>query len=141
MSRGDGFAERRSARSLIRRITASLILGGTNTKKANWAEIKVLLPFGMLGACVGAYALLTLPTTPILLTLGAFTMFFGFRNIFGLQPVGLLSRGWAIPAGLAGGANRRGGGKIASRKARSSRRIVAIAYGASEVASLAGNRG
>jgi uncharacterized protein len=84
--------------------TASLILGGANTKKANWGEIKVLLPFGMLGACVGAYALVTLPTTPVLLTLGAFTMFFGFRNIFGLQPVGQLSRAFAIPAGLAGGA-------------------------------------
>src|SRR5467141_3594115 len=35
--------------------TASLILGGTNTKKANWAEVKLLLPFGMLGACAGAY--------------------------------------------------------------------------------------
>ena len=83
--------------------TASLILGGTNTKKANWAEVKILLPFGMLGACVGAYGLVKLPTTPVLLTLGAFTMFFGFRNIYGLQPVGPLSRAWAIPAGLAGG--------------------------------------
>jgi uncharacterized protein len=84
--------------------TASLVLGGTNTKKANWQEIKVLLPFGMLGACVGAYALVTLPTTPVLLTLGAFTMFFGFRNIFGLQPTGQLSQAWAVPAGLGGGA-------------------------------------
>lgn len=83
--------------------TASLVLGGLNRKKANWGEIKILLPFGMLGACVGAYALLTLPTSPVLLTLGAFTMFFGFRNIFGLQPVGQLSRAWAIPAGLTGG--------------------------------------
>jgi uncharacterized membrane protein YfcA len=55
--------------------TASLVLGGTNRKKAVWGEIKVLLPFGMVGACIGAYALLTLPTTPVLLTLGAFTMF------------------------------------------------------------------
>ena len=84
--------------------TASLVLGGTNSKKANWEEIKILLPFGMVGACIGAYALLTLPTTPVLLTLGAFTMFFGFRNIFGLQPVGAVPRVFAIPAGLAGGA-------------------------------------
>jgi uncharacterized membrane protein YfcA len=84
--------------------TASLILGGTNTKKADWNEIKILLPFGMLGACVGAYALITLPTAPVLLTLGAFTMFFGFRNIFGLQPVGAVSRAFAVPAGFAGGA-------------------------------------
>jgi uncharacterized protein len=84
--------------------TASLVLGGTNSKKANWEEIKILLPFGMVGACIGAYALLTLPTTPVLLTLGAFTMFFGFRNIFGLQPIGAVPRVFAIPAGLAGGA-------------------------------------
>ena len=83
--------------------TASVVLGSTNNKKANWGEIKILLPAGMIGACIGAYALLTLPTAPVLLTLGAFTMFFGFRNIFGLQPVGQLSRAWAIPAGLAGG--------------------------------------
>jgi uncharacterized membrane protein YfcA len=84
--------------------TASLVLGGTNTKKANWQEIKILLPFGMLGACIGAYALVALPPTPILLTLGAFTMFFGFRNVFGLQPTGQLPRAYAVPAGLAGGA-------------------------------------
>ena len=83
--------------------TASLILGGTNRKKADWGEVRLLLPFGMLGACAGAYGLLTLPTTPVLLTLGAFTMFFGFRNIYGLHSAGRLSRAWAIPAGLAGG--------------------------------------
>jgi uncharacterized membrane protein YfcA len=83
--------------------TASLVLGGLNRKQANWAEIKILLPFGMIGGSMGAYALLTLPTTPVLLTLGAFTMFFGFRNIFGLEQVQPLSRAWAVPAGLAGG--------------------------------------
>src|SRR5215211_118570 len=67
--------------------TASVVLGGANRKKVDWAEIKVLLPFGVIGGCVGAAALLWLPTTPILLTLGAFTMFFGFRNVFGLEPV------------------------------------------------------
>ena len=83
--------------------TASVVLGSTNNKKANWNEIKILLPAGMIGACIGAFALLNLPTNPILVALGAFTMFFGFRNIFGLQAEGRLSRSWAIPAGLAGG--------------------------------------
>ena len=83
--------------------TASVFLGSTNSKKANWAEIKILLPAGMIGACIGAFALLRLPTQPVLVALGAFTMFFGFRNIFGLQPAARLSRSWAIPAGLAGG--------------------------------------
>jgi uncharacterized membrane protein YfcA len=83
--------------------TASVILGSTNNKKANWEEIKILLPAGMIGACIGAFALLSLPTQPVLVALGAFTIVVGFRNIFGLQPAGRLSRAWAIPAGLAGG--------------------------------------
>jgi uncharacterized membrane protein YfcA len=83
--------------------TASVILGSTNNKKANWNEIKLLLPAGMIGACIGAFALISLPTQPILIALGAFTIFVGFRNIFGMQAAGALSRSWAIPAGLAGG--------------------------------------
>ena len=83
--------------------TASLVLGGTNNKKADWNEIRVLLPSGLIGACIGAFALLKMPPTPLLVTLGVFTMFVGFRNVFGLKPVGQLSRVWAVPAGLAGG--------------------------------------
>src|SRR5688500_13240134 len=51
--------------------TASLVLGGTNRQQVDWAEIKVLLPFGLIGACIGAFALMKLPTGPVLLTLGA----------------------------------------------------------------------
>ncbi len=83
--------------------TASIALGGINRKLVDWSEIKILLPAGIVGACIGAYALLKLPTTPILVTLGAFTMFFGFRNIFGLQSQQKISRAWAIPGGVAGG--------------------------------------
>ena len=83
--------------------TASMALGGINRKLVDWSEIKILLPAGLVGACIGAFALLKLPPTPILVTLGAFTMFFGFRNIFGLQSSEKISRGWAVPAGLAGG--------------------------------------
>jgi len=84
--------------------TASVVLGSTNNKKANWSEIKILLPAGMVGACIGAFALLSLPTQPVLLALGVFVILVGFRNVFGLQPEGQLSRAWAIPAGLGGGA-------------------------------------
>lgn len=83
--------------------TASMALGGINRKMVDWGEIKVLLPAGMVGAAIGAFALLKLPTTPILVTLGVFTMFFGFRNIFGLQSTKKISKWWAAPAGLAGG--------------------------------------
>lgn len=84
--------------------TASMTIGGINRKQTEWKEIKLLLPAGLIGGVVGIVALLKLPPTPILLALGAFTMFFGFRNVFGLQPVDTIHRGWAIPAGFAGGA-------------------------------------
>lgn len=84
--------------------TASMALGGVNRKLVDWSEIKILLPAGLVGASLGAFALLKLPTTPILVTLGAFTMFFGFRNIFGLQSSQKIARAWAVPAGFAGGA-------------------------------------
>src|SRR5207245_4931733 len=50
--------------------TSSLVLGGLNREQAQWDEMKILLPFGMIGDCVGAYALVALPATPVLLTLG-----------------------------------------------------------------------
>src|SRR3954465_2833747 len=53
-------------------IRASLVLGSANTKKANWANPPILLPAGMIGACSGAFALLRLPTEPLLLALGSF---------------------------------------------------------------------
>ena len=83
--------------------TASFVLGGANTGKADWKELKVLLPFGLIGACIGAFALLKLPANPVLITLGAFTMFFGFRNIFGVSSDSRISNAWALPAGLVGG--------------------------------------
>ncbi len=83
--------------------TSSIVLGGVNRKLVDWSEIRILLPAGIVGACIGAFALLNLPSTMVLVTLGVFTMFFGFRNIFGLQPEGQLSRAWAVPAGTAGG--------------------------------------
>src|ERR1044071_4288690 len=75
--------------------TASVVLGSTNNKKANWSEIKILLPAAMIGAWIGAFPRSSLPTQPVLVALGAFTMFVGFRNIFGMQAVGQLSRSWA----------------------------------------------
>src|SRR3979411_627245 len=45
-------------------------LGSTHNKKANWAESKILLPAGMIGACIGAFALIKLPTNPVLVALG-----------------------------------------------------------------------
>ena len=60
--------------------TAAMVLGGVNRKQTQWGEIKVLLPAGLVGGVIGVVALLNLPSTPILVALGVFTMFFGFSS-------------------------------------------------------------
>jgi uncharacterized membrane protein YfcA len=81
---------------------ASFILGGVNTKKTDWSEIKRLLPFGVIGASFGVFALLRFPSAPVLTALGIFTLFFGIRNALGIQTKGHISALWAVPTGLIG---------------------------------------
>jgi len=81
---------------------ASFILGGVNSKQTNWREIKLLLPFGIIGACAGVYALTNFPPAPILVAMGCFTVYFGSRNALGIKPEGNISPLWAVPAGLVG---------------------------------------
>jgi uncharacterized membrane protein YfcA len=81
---------------------ASFVLGGVNTRQTDWSEIKRLLPFGIIGASFGVFALLRFPSAGILVALGLFTMYFGFRSAFGIVPAGTISSLWAVPAGLLG---------------------------------------
>lgn len=81
---------------------ASFILGGMDKKKTAWSEIGLLLPFGLIGALFGVYVLIEFPSRPILMALALFTIFFGMRNVLGIQPVGAISRMWALPAGIVG---------------------------------------
>lgn len=81
---------------------ASFILGGANRKEANWGEIRLLVPFGLVGAMLGVFALLRFPPAPVLIALAVFVIYFGFRNVLGIRPEGLISTAWAVPAGLVG---------------------------------------
>lgn len=81
---------------------ASFILGGSSRKEANWDEIKLLVPFGLVGAMMGVFALMRFPPAPVLLALGVFVLYFGMRNVLGVKPEGLISTAWAVPAGLVG---------------------------------------
>ena len=83
-------------------LLASFVLGGFNTKQTSWPEIRRLLPFGLIGASLGVYALMRFPPAPITVTLALFAMFFGVRQILGVVPSGQISALWAVPAGLVG---------------------------------------
>lgn len=83
-------------------LVASFVLGGFNTRQTAWPEIKRLVPFGLIGASLGVYALLRFPPAPITVTLGLFAMYFGVRQILGIVPRGNISALWAVPTGLVG---------------------------------------
>jgi uncharacterized membrane protein YfcA len=87
---------------LVMDFIASFVLGGTSTKNVDWSEIKRLVPFSLLGAVFGVFALMRFPSISIMVGMGIFVMFFGFRNLFGVQPTGNISPLWAVPAGLVG---------------------------------------
>jgi uncharacterized protein len=89
---------------LVTDFLASLALGTHTRQHARWDELKPLMPFSILGVLIGTTLLVKLPEAPLLVTLGLFVLLFGARNVLNLHGTHLVSRHWAMPAGLAGGA-------------------------------------
>ncbi len=89
---------------LVTDFLASLALGTHTRRHARWDEVKPLIPFSILGVLAGTTLLVNLPKTPLLATLGIFVLLFGARSVLNLHGTRIVSRRWAIPAGLAGGA-------------------------------------
>lgn len=88
---------------LLLDFSASAVMGRHAGTLVNWAEIRPLLPFSLLGVILGAALLIKLPKEPLLTGLGVFVMIFGLRNLLDLHGDKPASRWWAIPAGLTGG--------------------------------------
>jgi uncharacterized membrane protein YfcA len=89
---------------LVTDFLASLALGTHTRKHARWDEVKPLLPFSILGVLAGTTLLVNLPQAPLLATLGFFVLLFGTRSVLNLHGTRTVSRRWAMPAGLTGGA-------------------------------------
>ena len=89
---------------LLLDFSASLLLGGVNFRQVDWREIRVLLPFSLIGVITGTALLLHLPLKPTLIVLALFVGAFGIRSLLNLHGDKLISRGWAVPAALTGGA-------------------------------------
>ncbi len=88
---------------LILDFSASIVMSGKTRKHARWDEITPLLPFSIAGIVLGVMLLVNLPKEPLLIVLGIFVMVFGLRNALNIHGEKLISRWWAIPAGLTGG--------------------------------------
>jgi uncharacterized membrane protein YfcA len=83
--------------------SASLVLSRHGRRQVRWDEIRPLLPFTVVGIMLGALLLLNLPREPLLASLGLFVMLFGLRYVFNIHGERIVSRLWAMPAGLLGG--------------------------------------
>ncbi|MES1998334.1 MAG: sulfite exporter TauE/SafE family protein [Pseudomonadota bacterium] len=89
---------------LLLDFSASLLLGGVNFRQVDWREIRVLLPFSLIGVITGTALLLHLPLKPTLIVLALFVGAFGVRSLLNLHGDRLISRWWAMPAAFTGGA-------------------------------------
>jgi uncharacterized membrane protein YfcA len=89
---------------LVTDFLASLVLSTHTRQHARWDELKPLMPFSILGVLIGTTLLVKLPEAPLLATLGLFILLFGARNVLNLHGTRIVSRRWAMPAGLTGGA-------------------------------------
>lgn len=88
---------------LLLDFTASLALGARNVRQVSLDELAPLLPFGILGAVLGANLLIDLPAGPLLVALAVLIALFALRNLLGMHGTRPIGRLWAMPAGLAGG--------------------------------------
>ena len=89
---------------LLMDFSASLVLGGLNLKLMDKAEIRRLLPPGILGVIAGTFLLVSLPRTPMLIGLGSFIILYALRNLIFLgRTAKPITPAWAWPAGLIGG--------------------------------------
>jgi hypothetical protein len=88
---------------LLLDFSASILLSGVNLRQVNWREVRTLIPLSIIGITLGTHLLTSLPMQPMLITLAIFVAIFGIRSLLNLHGDKIISRWWAIPAGLSGG--------------------------------------
>lgn len=88
---------------LVLDFIGSVVLSTGTRNQASWAELKILLPGGLIGVVLGVTLLISLPKGPLLGGLGVFVLAFGIRNALNIHGSKIISRWWGIPAGLTGG--------------------------------------
>ena len=84
-------------------LCAAVINVSRDGKKADWAELKRLIPFMVIGSLVGATILLVLKPDLLLLALGIFVVCYSTYALSGLKPDHIFLPTWAIPFGAVGG--------------------------------------
>jgi uncharacterized membrane protein YfcA len=84
-------------------ISAALILGTRFRADMARNEVKLLIPFTVVGAALGVTLLVRLPRDALMIAIGVFTLFYAAYQLYDPVNVRPISRLWAAPAGFVGG--------------------------------------
>lgn len=85
-------------------LAAGLLLGLKNRHKIDRPELLRLTPFLLVGMVAGVYLLARAPERWLLGVLGLFALFYAGWNLLRKATTTPAAPGWAVPAGLVGGA-------------------------------------
>lgn len=85
-------------------LVAGLLLGLKNRRNVDKAELVRLVPFLLIGMVGGVFLLARAPERLLLFVLGTFALGYASWNLLRKGGGGPVAPGWAVPAGLFGGA-------------------------------------
>ncbi len=84
-------------------LASAMVLGFHTRREADTRELVALVPFTLIGLALGVTLLVHLPRDTTLLALGLFVCVYALYVMLRRDAARRLSRGWAAPAGIAGG--------------------------------------
>ena len=85
-------------------LVAGISVGVRGIRQAERGELKRMIPFALAGAALGVTLLVNLPRDAALASLGTFATLYGVYALMERGALRRAGRGWAYPAGFAGGA-------------------------------------
>jgi uncharacterized protein len=84
-------------------LAAFMLFGARVHKRIQYREIGWLAPFILAGMAAGLTLLIEVAEQKLLLVLAVFLLLYAAHGLARRGPPAMLSRGWGVPAGLAGG--------------------------------------
>jgi uncharacterized protein len=85
-------------------LASALLVGGKSREHVSKAELRTILPFIFIGFIIGGTVLVGVPDKWLRIALGIFAAVVGIYSILNPTLHSTISRLWAIPAGIVGGA-------------------------------------
>lgn len=88
---------------LLLDFSASLGIGTTFRQHVDKKELKILIPFAIIGTVIGITLLIHLPRQAALVLLGASILVYGLYSLCKRGEISRLNQWWSVPAGLVSG--------------------------------------